>query len=100
MTSSVFNSLLYFVFGFINLLLYPINIFISSYLPDLNFALNSLSNFLTLFVSEYFSYILDFLFIPHQVIELTLSYLIFRLSVPLLVYGIKIAIKWYYMIKP
>lgn len=96
------QSILSLIFNFIslviNLLLTPLDLLISQYIPSLNGLLNYISDMFDVAI-VYVGYVVDSLCIPHNVMVLIVEYMIFRLTLPLLVYVVKLAIKWYNYLK-
>lgn len=96
------QSILTLIFDFLSMvisfLLSPIDLLISQFLPNINGLLNYVSSMLDVAIT-YVSFIVDSLCIPHDVMVLIVEYLIFRLTLPLFVYIIKLAVKWYNYLK-
>lgn len=99
MISKILTGIFNLVISLVNLLLVPIDSIISSALPELGVAID--------FVAEYFSFLanllpwaMSWIGLNTLVIELFVAFITFKLSVPLLVHTIKLAIKWYDKLKP
>lgn len=97
------NKLLMGVFkiiiSLVNLLLTPINLLISNYLPSVSSAIGLIRNlFQTMFT--YIGWVVDSTFISSDTIALIIACLTLKFTIPLAINAIKIAIKWYNNIKP
>lgn len=97
------NTLLSGVFkvitSLVNVLLTPINLLISNYLPELSSALGVVRNFFTASFT-YIGWVVDSTFISSETISLLIAVFTMKLLVPLAINTIKLAIKWYHMLVP
>ena len=82
----------------VSLLLSPIDALIEQFLPDLSNALDGLTNFFG-YITQYIGWVIDFAGIPSTVITLIVAYYTFKLTVPLVVSTVKLALKWYNTLK-
>lgn len=98
MIQSLIKGIFDLVIFLVNVLLTPIDLVISSLLPDFSGFAVVLGQFFT-YILQFIGYILDMLFIPRDVISLVCAYLIFKVTVSLFVYPVKLAIKWYNSLK-
>lgn len=83
----------------VNVLLAPINLLIVNIFPDLNDALVSVSSLFDL-LSTYIGWVIDLSGLTPLAINVLIAYWTFKLTVPLTVYVIKVAIKWYHYLIP
>lgn len=97
------NKLLMGVFKIIiklvSLLLTPIDNLISQFLPGLDDAFTMIGN-LVQQISNVVPWVMSWMGVSSLVVSLLVSYLTFKMSVPLVVHTIKLAIKWYDKLKP
>lgn len=84
----------------VNFVLAPINLLILNAFPNLNDALNSISTLFNNTVSTYIYFVVDATGITPLALNMVILYWSFALSVPLVVYVIKIAVKWYHYLMP
>lgn len=86
------------VIGLVNVILTPINLLITNYLPDLSNALALIRQlFNTAFT--YIGWVLDSMFVSRETISLLIAVLTMRLTIPLAINAVKMAIKWYNALK-
>lgn len=83
----------------VNVLLAPINLLIVNIFPDLNDALISVSSLFDL-LSTYIGWVIDLSGLTPLAINVLIAYWTFKLTVPLTVYVVKVAIKWYHYLIP
>lgn len=86
------------VIGLVNVLLTPINLLITNYLPDLSNALSLIRQLFNL-AFTYIGWVLDSMFISPETISLLIAVLTMRLTIPLAINAVKLAIKWYNALK-
>lgn len=98
MINAILTGIFNIIISLVQVLLAPIDILISNYLPDLANALTAVNEFLTLITSS-IGWVLSCLGIPGTVISLFILYYTFKLTVPYLVHLIKLALKWYNTLK-
>lgn len=92
------NTILDFVIGMIDIILLPIDLLISSVLPSLSVAFSHISIFLNYILSS-ISWVLSCFGLSDFILSFIIAYYIFKLTYPLIVYTIKLAIKWYNALK-
>ena len=98
MINSLITEVIKFVIHSINLLLKPIDLFIEKFLPDLSNGLSYIGGFFN-WLSDLIPWGVSYFGLHREILSLIVAYLTFKLTVPVLVYGIKIAIKWYNALK-
>ena len=86
------------VIGLVNVILTPINLLITNYLPDLSNAL-ALIRQLFNYAFTYIGWVLDSMFVSRETISLLIAVLTMRLTIPLAISAVKLAIKWYNALK-
>lgn len=99
MINKIITGLISLVIQFVGVLLTPIDTLVASYLPSISSALIAIQNFLSYCISA-IGWVISSLGIPSSVISLLITYYSFSLVVPLLVHGVKLAIKWYRTLMP
>lgn len=98
MINAILTGIFNVIISLVQVLLAPIDILITNYLPDLANALTAVNEFLILVTSS-IGWVLSCLGIPGTVISLLVIYYTFKLTVPYLVHLIKLALKWYNTLK-
>lgn len=98
MINAIINGIMSLIISLVNIIMLPIDTLISSALPDLSNGINWINTFLNTCLT-YIGWCIDFLCIPTDLINLVVLYLTFKLTYPLVVYTIKLAIKWYNALK-
>ena len=99
MINTILQGLISFIISLINIFLSPINALVSTYLPNVDQALTSIGNFLSICVSS-IGWVISAFAIPSIVINLIVTYYTLVLTVPLLVHAVKLAVKWYHTLMP
>lgn len=87
------------IISLVNLLLTPIDTLISQFLPGIDNAFTMIGN-LVQQLCNIIPWVMSWLGVSSIVISLLVSYLTFKMSVPLVVHTVKLAIKWYDKLKP
>lgn len=95
----VFNIIISLVFLLIKVLLLPIDLLIQQFIPSVSSALTSVGNFFEL-LAQGIGWAISASGIPYASIALIATYYIFKLSFPIIMWGVKLAIKWYVALKP
>lgn len=86
------------IIGLVNILLIPINLLITNYLPELSTALSLIKQLFN-YCFTYIGWVLDSMFISSETVSLLIAVLTMRLTIPIAINSIKIAIKWYNSLK-
>lgn len=82
----------------ITVILAPINLIISSMLPNFDLMLGAVGRFFNQ-VGTYSGFIFNSLFLNPDVVSFVILYWIFKLTFPLAVSTIKLVVKWYNSLK-
>lgn len=98
MINAIINGIFTLVLGLVDLILTPIDSLIESFLPALSDVLNYIGQFFN-YILQFIPYICSWLHLPTFLVDFVIAYYIFKLSVPLLVHTIKLAISWYDRLK-
>jgi len=99
MIGAILNGIIKLILGLVALLLAPIDMLIASLLPDVSSAMGAVSS-LFIYIGNSLGWALSFVAIPTELLSLVVLYYIFKLTVPLLVSTVKLALKWYDTLKP
>lgn len=95
----IFNVIVGTVFLLLKLILAPIDYIISQAFPALSNGLTAVGGFLTI-VAQGLGWAISASGIPYFAIALLASYFIFKLTVPINLWLIKLALSWYRTLKP
>ena len=87
-----------FIVGFISLLLVPIDNLILSLLPDLSNALTAIGSYLNI-ISQGLGWAISLSGLSSTTISLIITYYVFKLTAPISLYLIKLAVAWYNKLK-
>lgn len=99
MINAILKGIFKLVVSLVNLLLTPIDALISSALPGLSSAISAIGSFLSLCMQS-IGWVLSVFAIPAGALSLLVLYYVFKLTLPLAISTVKLAIKWYDKIKP
>lgn len=99
MINTILKGIFSLVISLVNLLLTPIDSLIAAALPDLANAFDMISALFNQLVSVV-PWVISWLGVSTTVITLLVSYLTFKMTVPLAIHTVKLAIKWYDKLKP
>lgn len=99
MIGKLLSGIINLIISLVSVIFTPIDNLITSLVPDLANAFSAIGNFIALCISG-IGWVIDALGIPSSLIALLISYYTFKLTVPLLVYVVKLALKWYDKLKP
>jgi hypothetical protein len=97
--TTIFNFVIAVAFLLLKIILAPIDLLISSLLPALDQTLTNIGSFLTI-ISSSLGWAISASGIPYSALALIGSYFIFKLTLPINVWLVKLSIKWYKAIKP
>lgn len=99
MIGKILSGIMNLIIGLINLLLYPIDALIETALPSLSSALSAVGSFFTVALQS-IGWVISLTGISSSVISLVVAYYVFKLTVPMLFYLIKLVLAWYNRLKP
>lgn len=94
MIKIILNGILSVVLYLVNLLLVPIDNLILQYLPGLSTAFNLINSFIDKLI-EYVSFVISYTGLNSTVILIIIDIYVFVYTVPLIIHGTKLAIKWF-----
>lgn len=98
MIKAIIKGIMSLIISLVSVILAPIDALISQFLPSLDNALSGFSSFLNM-CGQYIGWVIDFTGLSSETISLIIAYFVFKLTVPLLVSTVKLAIKWYNALK-
>lgn len=93
------SSILSFAMGLIQTIFSPLDSLIYSHLPSLSHALTSVASFFNWLV-QFVNWALSWLPLSSDTWNFIIATLIFRFTVPILVDGIKLIVKWWHALVP
>ncbi len=99
MINILLKGILALIIGLVNIILAPIDMLISQFLPDLSSATNAIGRLFELIGSS-LGFCVGLTGLSSECLSLIVLYYTFKLTVPLLVSTVKAAIKWYKALKP
>lgn len=98
MIESIFNVIIFIVFKVVQVILLPIDLLIENAMPELSTALDNVSQYFV-YVGTYINWIFDMMMLGSFAIGLLSAYYVFKLTLPLNVWLVKLALKWYNTLK-
>lgn len=99
MINSLLKGIFSLIISLVNLLLGPLDALINNALPSVATGLEYVKIFID-FILGFIPWICSWFNFPPQFLSLLIGYYTFKLTVPLAVHTIKLAISWYDKIKP
>ena len=99
MINAILKGIFKLVISLVNVLLTPIDAIITSALPSLATALSAIASFLNIITSS-IGWVLSVFGLSSECLSLIVVYFTFKLTVPVVVSSIKLAIRWYDKLKP
>lgn len=98
MINKILLGIIKLIVSLVSLILSPIDNVLATVLPDLSTAFTSIANFLNLCVRS-IGWVISLTGIPPTAISLIATYFVFKLTVPITFYFIKLALSWYNRLK-
>lgn len=99
MIDAILSGIFKIIIALVNLLLLPIDALIESALPSVATGLDYVASFFN-YILGFIPYVLSWFNFPDLFIDLVVTYFTFKLTIPLAVHTVKLAISWYDSIKP
>lgn len=99
MINKILMGIIKLIIGLVSVITVPIDNLITSTLPDLSSALSSVANFFNIALSSV-GWCISLLGLSSNVISIIILYYTFKLTVPIVLYSIKLALSWYNKLKP
>ena len=94
LVSSLLKACIYITLGLVYIILAPIDAIILEYLPDLSLAFSSVGNYLSI-ISDGLGWAISASGLSGATITLIVAYYTFKLTAPVLLYMLKLALSWY-----
>lgn len=98
MIQEIILTVVNFIVSFIALILTPIDNFILNFLPDLSNAFTAIGQYLTI-ISSSIGWAISLSGLSSATISLIIAYYTFKLTFPITLYLIKLAVAWYNKLK-
>lgn len=98
MIRAIINGIFNLILALVNTILAPIDNVITQFLPGLADVLNYISQFFN-YILQFIPWICSWLHLPTWLITFVIAYYVFKLTVPLLVHTVKLALSWYNRLK-
>lgn len=99
MINALLTGIMNLILSLVSVLLKPIDLLISTVVPDFSTAINGVASMLE-YALQFVGFVIDATGISSATISLIVLYYGFALVVPLGVSAVKTAIKWYNALKP
>ena len=100
MIAKLLSAIIKLIIKLVTVLMSPINTLITSMLPqEIVDGLNSFASFFTT-ISNGIGWVISATGIPSTAIAIIVATMLFKLTVPMLVYVTKLALAWYDKLKP
>lgn len=99
MINAILKGIMSMITGLVTVILTPIDAVITSYLPQMEASFEAINQMFTL-ASNYVGFAVSMTGLDNDTLSLIVMYYTFKLSVPLIISTVKLAIKWYDKIKP
>ena len=99
MIKAIINGIFKLIISLVGVLLAPIDAIITNALPGLSSAISAVGSFLQI-CSSAIGWVLSCFGLSSACLSLIVVYFTFKLTIPITVHLIKLAIKWYHMLVP
>lgn len=99
MIRAIINGIFSLVTSLVSVILSPIDSIITTALPGLSDAISAIGSFLQL-CSSAIGWVLSCFGLSSSCLSLIVVYFTFKLTIPITIYLVKLAIKWYHMLVP
>ena len=99
MINAILTGFMNLIIGLVSVLLSPIDLAIKTALPDLSSAISSVGAYFQLALQN-IGFVVSMTGLSSTAISIIILYYTFKLTFPLTVSTIKLAIKWYDKLKP
>lgn len=98
MIKAIIKGIFNLIIGLVNTLLTPIDSVIAQFLPGLSDVLNAISSFFS-YIGQFLNWICSWFHFPSWLITFVIAYYVFKLTVPLAIHTVKLAMGWYDKLK-
>lgn len=99
MINALLTGIFNLIIGLVQVVLKPIDVLITSFLPDLSVGLSAIGGMFTI-ANNVMGFCVSVTGLSSEALSLIVLYWTFKLTAPLAVSTIKSAIKWYNALKP
>lgn len=99
MINALLTGIFNLIIGLVGIILSPIDLLISQFLPDLSSAFGAIGSMFSL-VDGVMGFCVSVTGLSSETLSLIVLYWTFKLTAPLVVSAIKMSIKWYKALKP
>lgn len=99
MVTKIIMAFLKIITKIVSIILLPIDLLISNFLPDVNYALNSITQFMNL-PADVMGWVFSVLHVPTSALSLLLAYWVYKYAVVGATSGVKKVITLYQRFKP
>ena len=99
MINAILKGIFKLIISLVSIVFYPIDVLIETALPGLQTAINAIGTFLT-YLSSALGWVLSVFGLSSNCLSLIVLYFTFKLTIPFVIYTIKLAIRWYDKLKP
>lgn len=99
MINAILKGIMSLIIGLVSVLLAPIDLAISTALPDLSSAISAVGSYFALALQD-IGFAISLTGLSSTAISIIVLYYTFKLTLPVTFYLVKLAIKWYDKIKP
>lgn len=98
MINSLINGIMDFIMQLIDIILKPLDLLIESLLPDISNVLSYISTFFS-YIGNLIPWVVSYFGLNQDILSLISVYLTFKITAPIAVSTIKMAVKWYNALK-
>ncbi len=98
MINAIIKGIFNLIISLVNTILLPIDTLISNYIPGFSDILDFFGDFIT-YILSFIPWILSWFNIPSFLITFVVAYYVFRVTVTLAIHTVKLALKWYDILK-
>lgn len=99
MINKILLGLIKLVISLVSIVMTPINALVNQYAPDISTYLSNIANFFG-YITQYIGWGISLTGLSADTLTIIVIYFTFKLTAPLLVYVIKLALKWYRKLMP
>lgn len=99
MINAILSGMLSLVIDLVDVILLPIDTLINQFLPDLATAIHTVEQFFD-YILSFIPWICSWINFPSWFVTFVIAYFTFKLTVPLGVHTVKVALAWYDKLKP
>lgn len=99
MINALLKGIMSLIIGLVSVILAPIDLLIQTALPDLSNALTNVGDIFNL-INQGIGWVVSVTGLSNNALSIIVMYYVFKLTIPMLLSTIKLAIKWYDKLKP